>query len=95
MKLGPKRPSLLWFWDPNSIIGVYMDPLGLRTRIGSGSGPKLLVGEVGIVVHRDVQQRTTSEALAVLAVCGFWGFRWFRVRGFRGLGLWVYLLRMT
>ena len=29
MELGPKRPSLLWFWDPNSIIGVYMDPLGL------------------------------------------------------------------
>ena len=28
MELGPKRPSLLWFWDPNSIIGVYMDPLG-------------------------------------------------------------------
>ena len=28
MELGPKRPSLLWFWDPNSIIGVFVDPLG-------------------------------------------------------------------
>ena len=28
VELGPKRPSLLWFWDPNSIIGVFMDPLG-------------------------------------------------------------------
>ena len=28
MELGPKRPSLLWFWEPNSIIGAYVDPLG-------------------------------------------------------------------
>ena len=28
MELGPKRPSRLWFWDPNSIVGVFMDPLG-------------------------------------------------------------------
>ena len=28
MELGPKRPSLLWFWGPNSIMVVYMDPLG-------------------------------------------------------------------
>ena len=28
MELGPKRPSLLWFWDLNSIIGVFLDPLG-------------------------------------------------------------------
>ena len=30
MELGPKRlrPSLLWFWGPNSIMEVYMDPLG-------------------------------------------------------------------
>ena len=27
MELGPKRPSLLWFWWPNSIMGVYLDPL--------------------------------------------------------------------
>ena len=27
-ELGPNRPSLLWFWGPNSIIVVYMDPLG-------------------------------------------------------------------
>ena len=25
MELGPKRPSPLWFWGPNSIIVVYMD----------------------------------------------------------------------
>ena len=25
-----KRPSPLWFWRPNSIIVVYMDPLGKR-----------------------------------------------------------------
>ena len=39
MELGPKRPSLLWFWDPNSIIGVYMDPLGFKlkgSRVSSG-----------------------------------------------------------
>ena len=29
MELGPKRPSSLWFWGPNSIIAVYMDPLGI------------------------------------------------------------------
>ena len=28
MDLGPKRPSPLWFLRPNSIIVVYMDPLG-------------------------------------------------------------------
>ena len=28
MELAPKRPSPLWFWGPNSIIIVYMDPLG-------------------------------------------------------------------
>ena len=28
MELGPKRPSPLWFWGPNSIMVVYMDPLG-------------------------------------------------------------------
>ena len=28
MELGPKRPSPLWFWGPNSRIVVYMDPLG-------------------------------------------------------------------
>ena len=28
MELSPKRPSPLWFWGPNSIIVVYMDPLG-------------------------------------------------------------------
>ena len=25
MDLGPKRPSLLWFWGPRSIMVVYMD----------------------------------------------------------------------
>ena len=29
VELGPKRPSLLWFWGPNSIVVVHMDPLGL------------------------------------------------------------------
>ena len=29
MELGPKRPSPLWFWGPNSTIVGYMDPLGL------------------------------------------------------------------
>ena len=29
MELGPQRPSLLWFREPNSIISlVYVDPLG-------------------------------------------------------------------
>ena len=27
MELGSKRPSPLWFWGPNSIIVVHMDPL--------------------------------------------------------------------
>ena len=29
MELGPKKPSPLWFLGPNSIIVVYMDPLGI------------------------------------------------------------------
>ena len=28
LELAPKRPSPLWFWGSNSIIVVYMDPLG-------------------------------------------------------------------
>ena len=32
MELGPKRPSLLWFWGPNSILVVYMDPLGTELQ---------------------------------------------------------------
>ena len=31
--IGPTRPSLLWFWDPNSIVGVFMDPLGMYIYI--------------------------------------------------------------
>ena len=31
VELGPKRPSPLWFWGPNSIIVVYMDPLGIES----------------------------------------------------------------
>ena len=27
-KLGPKRPSPLWLWGPNTIMVVYVDPLG-------------------------------------------------------------------
>ena len=33
MEIGPKRPSPLWFWEPNSIIVVYMDPLGSYTNL--------------------------------------------------------------
>ena len=29
MELGPKRPSLLWFLEPDSMIVVYMDRLGM------------------------------------------------------------------
>ena len=32
MELGPIRPSPLWFWGPNSIIVVYMDPLGKKKQ---------------------------------------------------------------
>ena len=28
MELGTERPSLLWLWGPNSMMVVYMDPLG-------------------------------------------------------------------
>ena len=28
MELGPRRPSLLWFEGPGSMVVVYMDPLG-------------------------------------------------------------------
>ena len=31
MELGSKRPSPLWFSGPNSIIVVYMDPLGIAS----------------------------------------------------------------
>ena len=37
MELGPKRPSPLWFRRPNSIIVVYMDPLGFCLEIMSMS----------------------------------------------------------
>ena len=37
--LGPKRPSPVWFWWPNSIMVVYMDPLGF---IGFRGGLGLL-----------------------------------------------------
>ena len=30
MEISPKRPSPLWLWGPNSIIVVYMDPLGMK-----------------------------------------------------------------
>ena len=33
MELGTKRPSLVWFWGPNSIMVVYMDPLGKATLL--------------------------------------------------------------
>ena len=36
MELGLKRPSLLWFWGPNSIMAVYMDPLGSISHSGMG-----------------------------------------------------------
>ena len=37
MELSPKRPSPLWFWGPNSIIVVYMDPLDSGVPyVGSG-----------------------------------------------------------
>ena len=29
MELGPKRPFLSWLWGSNSIMVVYMDPLGI------------------------------------------------------------------
>ena len=35
MELAPKRPSPLWFWGPNSIIAVYMDPLGYLRALTS------------------------------------------------------------
>ena len=54
MELGPERPFPLWFWGPNSIIVVFMDPLGKvlwsrllarlprysRTQHKSSTGPK-------------------------------------------------------
>ena len=43
VELGPKRPSPLWVWKPNSIIVVYMDPVGntipLLTNSHAFSGP--------------------------------------------------------
>ena len=30
MELGPQRPSILWLWGPNSIMVVYMEPLGFE-----------------------------------------------------------------
>ena len=38
VELGPKRPSPLWFLEPNSTIVVYMDPLGHK---GSCKGAKM------------------------------------------------------
>ena len=32
MEIGTERPFLLWFWGPNSIMEVYVEPLGHRTR---------------------------------------------------------------
>ena len=33
MELGPRRPSLLWFEGPGSMVVVYMDPLGYHYEI--------------------------------------------------------------
>ena len=42
MELGPKRQSPLWFWGPNSIIVVYMDPLGKHRQVNLVFIPTLL-----------------------------------------------------
>ena len=39
MELGPKRPSLLWLWGPNSIMVVHMDPLGNINKEAFGGKP--------------------------------------------------------
>ena len=52
MALGPKRPSPLWFWGPNSIIVVYMDPLGKGSLQDSfqGSAKGFLFGKVSFLL---------------------------------------------
>ena len=39
-----ERPSVLWFWGPNSIMVVYMDPLG-------SNGKLMLVSTMAIQVE--------------------------------------------
>ena len=39
LESGTKKPSPLWFWGSNSIIVVYMDPLGSRIRYSIQSIP--------------------------------------------------------
>ena len=48
VELGPKRPSLLWFWGPNSITVVYMDPLG-QGAIGICHTHVSCIGNLGLV----------------------------------------------
>ena len=41
MEVGPKRPSLLWFWGPSSIMVLYTEPLGLFNRVVHVSGRRV------------------------------------------------------
>ena len=33
MELGPQKPRMVWFLGPNSILAIYMDPLGYYVQI--------------------------------------------------------------
>ena len=62
MDLGPKRPSLLWFWGPNSIIVVYVDPFGSAKSSGAKTRTNDLPGQVPedleVTLPRPRPQRT-------------------------------------
>ena len=67
MELGPKRPSPLWFWGPNSITVVYMDPVGnqdsngkcVKYQTGDARGALLIL--MLMTVAEMTRHSTTSE----------------------------------
>ena len=70
MELVPKRPSVLWLWGPNSIMVVFMDPLGMwGTMEGSWGVEEGLISWVYSCGH------TTQDVGFTLRLqsSSFWG----------------------
>ena len=52
MELGPKKPSLFWFWGPNSIMVVYVGPSGKpESTLGVQGVHRGLLGLWGLFVE--------------------------------------------
>ena len=79
MELGIERPSLLWFWGPNSIMVVYMDPLGNRVIYGfgvSGLSPDTLsLKPLHSVAQAAVQAQSMGRGVECCGLHRGFGFR--------------------